>query len=215
MPKSTSRPAVRGSGKATPKSKARARSRRRPVLLAVGLGLGLALILTATGFTFAATQEAHDTFCASCHTQPESTYYQRATAAQPVDLAAYHKSKGARCIDCHSGAGVPGRVGAELLGARNAAAWYTGTAVQPAPLTHPLGDVNCLKCHDQVTNGRGRNNHFHFFLARWQAADPNAATCVSCHAGHTTDGAAEIGFQAQERTGAVCEACHNALGGGD
>ncbi len=39
-----------------------------PVVLAL---IGLGVLLTAGGFTFAATQEQHDTFCASCHTQPE------------------------------------------------------------------------------------------------------------------------------------------------
>lgn len=219
MPKSahkaTSKSSAKAAPKATPKGKPPRKARNRVILLAVFLGVGLALLLSAGGFTFAATQEQHDTFCASCHTQPESTFFQRSVAAQPVDLASAHKAKGINCIDCHSGAGIPGRLGAELLGARNAAALYTGTAVQPAPLTHPIGDVNCLKCHQDVTNSRSRNNHFHAFLSRWQAADANAATCVSCHGGHTTDGTAQLAYLNEPRTQAVCEACHSALGGGD
>ncbi|MEO8391591.1 MAG: hypothetical protein ABI700_01235, partial [Chloroflexota bacterium] len=39
------------------------------------------IILSVAGFTFAATQEQHDSFCASCHTQPESTFYQNSIAA--------------------------------------------------------------------------------------------------------------------------------------
>jgi hypothetical protein len=211
MPKSASK----SKGGPAPKGKPAPRARRRVLCLAIFLAVGLAVLLTATGFTFAATQEQHDTFCASCHTQPESTFYQRSIDTQPVDLASAHKSKGINCIDCHSGAGIQGRVGAELLGARNAAALYTGTAVQPAPLTHPIGDVNCLKCHQQITNGRGRNNHFHAFLSRWQAADPKAATCVGCHEGHATDGTAQLAYLNETRARAVCEACHSALGGGD
>jgi len=41
------------------------------------IGLGLAIFLTASGFTFAYTQEQRDSFCSSCLTQPESTFYQR------------------------------------------------------------------------------------------------------------------------------------------
>jgi nitrate/TMAO reductase-like tetraheme cytochrome c subunit len=65
--------------------------------------VALGVILAAGGFTFAASQETHDAFCASCHTQPESTFYQRSTAAQPMDLASYHTAQQTRCIDCHSG----------------------------------------------------------------------------------------------------------------
>ena len=38
------------------------------------------------------------------------------------------------------------------MGARNAFKWYTGTAVQPAVLTSPIGDGNCLKCHQDVVS---------------------------------------------------------------
>jgi hypothetical protein len=201
-----------------------------PILPAVLIALAAAVLLTAGGFGFAATQETHDSFCASCHSQPEATFFQRSTAAQPVDLASFHTTQNVQCIGCHAGPGISGRMAAEMLGARNAMKWYTGTAVQPAPLTVAIKDKNCLKCHQEVTQrnftpkenlsapgGRGeggeggRNNHWHTFLARWQAADPNAATCVSCHPGHTTDGNPQNGFMNPQTVQAVCEACHRVL----
>jgi predicted CXXCH cytochrome family protein len=101
------------------------------------------------------------------------------------------------------------------MGARNAALWYTGGATQPAPLNYPISDANCLKCHEQVTASRSRNNHFHYFLARWQAVDTQAATCVSCHGGHATDGSPDIAYLNQTTTEAVCQSCHNTLRAGD
>lgn len=199
-------------------------------LVLVGI-LALGILLAAGGFTFAATQETHDPFCASCHSQPELTFFQRSTDTQAVDLASYHTAQKTRCIDCHSGPGVLGRMQAELLGARNAAAWYTHTAVQPAKLTVPFQDVNCLKCHQDVTRrgytpklavtigGEGRRgeeeeagpNHWHETLVRWQAAAANAGTCTSCHPGHSTGGSAQTGFEDVQTTRAVCEACHRTL----
>lgn len=177
--------------------------------------IGVGLFMTASGFTFAATKEQNDSFCSSCHTQPESTFYQRSMASQAVDLATMHKAKNVRCIDCHSGSGVTGRISAELLGAHNALAWYTGTAVQPAKQTVPIGDGNCVKCHQNtVAQQATRNNHFHVFLARWQMVDPNAGTCVSCHGGHTTDGNAQTRFMNDATTSAVCDACHRVLAEG-
>jgi len=207
-----------------------------PFLVAAAI---VVVLLAAGGFAFGASQESHDSFCASCHTQPESTYVQRSTAAQPTDLASFHTGQSTRCIDCHSGQGISGRIQAELLGARNAVKWYTGTAVQPAPLTIPIADENCLKCHQQVTQvgftpqqqitmpgissggreGEGRANHWHQFLARWQAASPTAGTCTSCHAGHITDASAsaQTGFMSPQTIQNVCNACHQVLrreGGG-
>ena len=204
MPKHTKKPAP----------KPRRWHIRWPIFAAVAAAALLVFIGT---FTFAATMEERDSFCASCHTQPESTFYTRSQAGSPVDLATFHHTKSTKCIDCHSGAGTLGRLTAMMLGGRNAVVFYTGTAKQPAPLTFPIGNTNCLKCHAAVMNtGGGMNNHFHEFLPRWQAADPaNAATCVECHSSHTTDGQADVAFLNQARTADICQSCHTALGAGN
>lgn len=199
-----------------------------PLLPTLAIAVVAGVILAVGGFGFAASQEAHDSFCASCHTQPESTFYQRSTS-QAVDLASFHQPQKGRCIDCHSGQGVFGRVSAELMGARNAARWYSGTAVQPAPLTYPIGDENCLKCHADVVQqyftpkeqisigaggfeGGGRlGNHWHEFLLRWQAASPNAQGCVDCHTAHTTGSSAQAGFMDNGAVQAICDNCHQVL----
>ena len=204
-----------------------------PVLIVAGI---VFVLLTAGGFTFAASQESHDPFCASCHTQPETTFLQRSTAGQPSDLASFHTQQTTNCIDCHSGQGIFGRVQAELLGARNAFKWYTGTAVQPAVLLYPIGDQNCLKCHQDVTQRgfspkeqitvpggegggeggeEGGTGHWHEQLARWQAASASAGTCVSCHAGHTAELAAQDGFMNAQNVINECNACHQVLSRGD
>lgn len=177
-----------------------------PVVLIV---LGVATVATAMSF------ENQDNFCASCHSEPESTYFKRESGAS-TDLASLHSAKDVHCIDCHSGQGlVPGRIDSFLLGTRDLMAWTLGRAQQPATHTVPIGDVNCLKCHAELPQNRTMNNHFHVFLSRWQARDKNAASCVSCHESHVTDGEAQLGFLNRERTVNVCQACHRALGAGD
>ncbi len=207
------------------------RQKRLRLIPALLIAAIVVLFLGAGGFVFAATQESNDPFCASCHTQPESTFVQRTTST-PVDLASFHATQQTRCIDCHSGQGVFGRMQAELMGARNAVKWYTGTAVQPAVANTPVSNDNCLKCHQTIMNrgfiaketitvpgassgeGRreaGRPNHWHEFLPRWQAADANAATCVTCHSGHMTTGDAQTGFMANQTVQAQCNACHQSI----
>lgn len=211
-------------------------TRRRLNLFGVlGAGVFLAAIVAASGFAFAASQETHDPFCASCHTQPESIFLERSTAGQAVNLASFHadQSMPTRCIDCHSGPGIKGRMSAELLGAHNALAWYTHTAVQPAKQTVPIQDANCLKCHqDVVQRGyvpkitvqglQGRRggeeagpNHWHERLAEWQATTAQAETCTSCHSGHATDGTAATGFEVTKVTQAICDSCLQTLRGRD
>ena len=57
----------------------------------------------------------------------------------------------------------------------------------------------------------GRNNHWHQFMSRWQAADPNAGTCVTCHSGHATDVNVQNGFINDQNVQATCDACHRAI----
>lgn len=211
------------------------KKKRFPVIPILAVGLVVVVLLTAGGFAVAATQESHDSFCGSCHSMPEVTFVDRSTAAQPVDLASFHTTKNTACIDCHSGQGIFGRVQAELIGARNAVLWYSGTARQPAVLTFPIGDQSCLKCHQQVTQrgfspteqitvpgaggrggGEGGNNHWHEQLAKWQATSPTAGTCTSCHSGHAAGATAQSGFMDAQNVTTACDACHLVLrrGGG-
>ena len=187
------------------------KARRKPVLIIPLAVVAAILVLGGAGFAFAASQEETNSFCASCHSQPESTYYQRFRAATAVDLASDHYiKKQTKCIDCHSGNGLGGRLSAMMMGARNAALWFSGTARQPAPLDFPIPDENCLKCHQTVVT-QADPNHFHMLLQQWQAADPSAATCVSCHGGHATDGDPSIALVNVSRTQLVCNACHSAM----
>lgn len=178
------------------------------------IGAGM-VVLATSGYAISTHMENDDSFCASCHTEPESTFYDRSIAGSPTDLASFHATTdpATRCIDCHSGKGVPGRIHALSIGAGDLIAWKTGTATQPAPLTHPIGDTNCLKCHQDVPRTRDFNRHFHAFLSRWQAIDPEAATCVDCHEAHTTDGDASLIFLNETRTRQVCQDCHSAIRG--
>ncbi len=189
---------------------------RRPLLFKIAIILGVLLVLgTAAGVT-AMTFENHDSFCASCHAEPEYTFFQREASTTPVDLATFHTTKQTTCIDCHSGNGiVPGRINSLMLGARDLVSWIGGHAPQPAPLNTPIGDENCLKCHGTIAAAQNMNNHFHVFLSQWQVKDPKAATCVSCHQSHNnTTADSTLAFLDQKATTAVCQSCHAFAGVG-
>jgi len=175
------------------------------------IALALVLVFTAAAFAFGAHLENNDSFCAGCHTQPESAFVERTAAA--VDLASAHTPEQVGCIQCHSGAGWPGRVSAMELGVRDLVAFAGRNYPQPAVLTHPIPDENCLKCHEKISRGDNFENHFHLLLPRWQQLDArNAATCVSCHSSHTTDGEQSLNWLSKDRTVAQCNSCHRVMG---
>ena len=178
------------------------------------------LLIGGSSVALGAHLENNDAFCASCHTEPESTYVQRISETRnqsaPVkDLATFHAvSDGAtRCIDCHSGGGLSGRIDAMKLGARDLSSYMQGNYAQPAPLTQAVSNSHCTKCHATYADDRSFNNHFHFLLPRWQQFQGDqAASCVDCHSSHTQDGQVQIAFLNEDRTVAQCNACHRILG---
>lgn len=178
------------------------------------LGLSFFVGIAATSVGVSVKMENNDAFCAGCHTEPESAYVARAQAADSGDLAAHHAhlKKGVGCIECHSGEGIKGRANALKLGARDLVSYGGGNYPQPAPLTWAIPDGNCTKCHSDIFQSRGFNNHFHFLLPRWQKSKPQAAaSCVACHSSHTQDADAQ-GFLNKQRTVKQCNNCHTTMG---
>lgn len=192
---------------------------RRRWLLFAGL-LVLVVLLPGTAIGVSVQLENTDSFCASCHTQPETTYVDAAQAARSqkdtaTDLATFHAGaeQSVHCIECHSGKGITGRVDAITLGARDLTAYVKGNFPQPSPLTHPIADVNCTKCHADYAASNTFDNHYHVFLARWRSFAPDkAATCVDCHGSHIQDGQADISFLSEPQVTAQCNACHRVMG---
>lgn len=175
---------------------------------------GLVIPLTAMQF------ENHDSFCASCHTEGEVTFLKRTQikdASAATDLASFHAAKNAaRCIDCHTGPGIIGRYGGLMAGASDLVSYFSGHYPQPAVQDTPLPDANCLKCHETVLTTQDMQNHFHYFLPKWQAQDPNnAATCADCHLSHDTTNDAGSVYLNQGKTLVICQKCHTFAGAGE
>ncbi len=190
---------------------------RKLVVLAILAFVG-AIFSLVSGVGVSLALENQDAFCASCHTEPEVTYYQQSAQASPATLAAFHARKQTACINCHSGGGVLGRSEGLTQGAQDLASYLSGKYTSPAVTINPLSDDSCTQCHADVLAGaqnrgnRSTNGHYHFFLPRWQAIDSQAASCVTCHTAHT-NGLDGLKFMNQGAVAHVCDDCHNALGG--
>ncbi|HSB88662.1 MAG TPA: cytochrome c3 family protein [Anaerolineales bacterium] len=194
-----------------PSRTARSASRKTRSLWLTPALIGATFALSAAGATvaYAAHLENRDSFCASCHTQPETKFYEQSLAA-PVDLATSHAAQQVTCIQCHSGAGVTGRLAAmTTVALPDLLAYRSGKYHDPAVTTMPVSDDHCLKCHRGVESNRDFNNHFHAFLPLWQArAGRQAAGCVDCHSSHGPGGDPQMAYLSQSVAEAVCQRCH-------
>jgi len=109
--------------------------------------------------------ENHDSFCAACHTEPESRYFQQSQDKSAPTLASFHTQKGVACIDCHSGSGSLGRLTGLSQGSQDLIAYISGHYHNPAVTSNKLDDGSCTKCHPDVEANASFNNHFHRFFA--------------------------------------------------
>lgn len=191
----------------------------RPARLIVALTLFVPLFVIGS----ASALENLDPFCASCHTEPESEYFDRSLRL-PSDLASTHARSEVRCIDCHSGRGIAGRAGSLRQGASDLAAFIYGGYASPAVTTNPVGDAGCTKCHRQpsaVANLSAAvegisSSHYHYreYTAEWGHRQPDPReSCVMCHPGHLLGIAEEAAFAPGYPAETVCDACHAALSG--
>jgi len=185
------------------------------------LGRGL-LVLAVAGFALAAgvyttgvQLENDDAFCASCHVEPETTYYRASLAPdQATTLAAFHAGVETRCIDCHSRRWIPGRLWAHWGGLQNLRTYWSGDFSQPNETIRPVGDSGCAKCHSDLSWVIERPGHYHSpWLRRdWQAANGPANTCAACHPSHEAIASKSDWFMDVGHIETRCDACHEATG---
>ena len=187
----------------------------------IGLVLiALGLFMSAASITTAVELENQDTFCASCHTEPETTFYAR-SEAEPSDLASAHASAetAVRCIDCHSGVGAVGRAASLAQGAADLSAFVLGSYEQPAPTTQPVGEEGCTKCHLAPTSdgladselALKSKSHYHLaeYAAAWLAAYPDPrGTCAVCHVSHSEGARESQQWSPRPAVNAACDDCH-------
>lgn len=183
-------------------------------------------LLAASGLTAAVELETRDAFCASCHTEPESTYYARSLEL-PADLASTHAfidSGRVRCIDCHSGEGALGRARSLSQGAWDLIHYLSGRYAQPAVSTNPVGDPGCVKCHLPrlaanalfVEGMIASRSHYHLeeYLQEWMLRRPQLeGSCAFCHVAHSEGASAGDHFSLPADIENGCDTCHSALSG--
>jgi hypothetical protein len=190
-----------------------AQQRRRFFTLLLMLG-GIGLIVAGVAFVGGTILEEQDSFCASCHTVPETTYFERTTAlladtSAPIsDLATqhYHLNDTFQCIQCHRGtASLSDRIQTLALGARDTLIMVSGKAdptIEKSTVEQSvLVNAACVGCHETtLLTFNGIQNHFHNFLPQTGELLAQGKQMVGVQGGG--------GFRTFNNIPLTCTSCH-------
>jgi hypothetical protein len=189
----------------------------------VRIALAAALLLAAApaGFVASDRLEQRNEFCSSCHLEPGVPLHREIRsdfdAAVPASLAAAHARAGVeasgsqrefRCIDCHGGTSLVGRLRVKAVAARDAFWYVMGRFEEPRRMRAPLWDEDCAKCHprfDESEPEEWESPRFH------QLAVHNTelgVACVECHRSHEQGGDPEAWFVSAAHVRTQCARCH-------
>lgn len=182
--------------------------------------LTLGLVLLPTGWLVTDHLESENHFCISCHLPTGVRLHRhnfRDFDRRPPDsLAALHAKAGNearadgrfRCIDCHGGTGLGGRLRVKLLSARDAFWYVTGRFEEPKGMSWPLRDADCLRCHPSFPEkgAASANPPFHSLPVHNGALE---VRCVECHLSHESGGLADRFFLQPRQVRAQCARCHS------
>jgi nitrate/TMAO reductase-like tetraheme cytochrome c subunit len=121
-----------------------------------------------------------------------------------------HRDDGAlRCIDCHGGSSLAGRLRVKALAAKDAFFYLSGRFEEPRAMRWPLWDEDCRKCHASFAERSSeswRSPGFH------ELAVHNARLgvgCVECHQVHESGGDPSVNFLDTGAVRAQCARCHS------
>ena len=175
----------------------------------LGIGLGALVVIVAGSGAFVSHQEERNTFCVACHVEPEGEFVARLSREDPetVDLAVrHHRLDAARCIDCHRGEGVTGRIGSLAAGARNTLPFLVGLHQDPGKLRGSFPNNFCVKCHQGIFEDRGFPNHVHSNIPTSKLD----IRCATCHPSHQI-GDEQALFMEAQFVYPVCNTCHQTM----
>jgi hypothetical protein len=210
---------------AAPSAPASPRRKRWPLFAGI---LFLALIFFGSvGFVVASALEEHDSFCTSCHTVPETTYYNRAylaldnptLAVNDLATAHYHLAQDGKkepfaCINCHRGDSSLGhRISTIALAGRDTITYVTGNENPQIEKTNIreswLPNAACVSCHTPLLmTVSGLNNHFHTLLPQAGEAQKKGGKLIAEGVIKGNDAALAQWSHTVSDVNLTCTSCH-------
>jgi len=194
----------------------------RPGLAIVALAAALlGASLGAVGWAVTDHLEQDDDFCNACHVGPGMPLHagirRDYEMRPPASLAGRHaaarladrKDGAFRCIDCHGGKSLAGRVRVKALAAKDALVYVSGRFEEPEEMRWPLWDEDCLACHAsfEAAGDDARSSPGFHDLAVHNVE--LGVGCVECHSAHEAGGNPGAFFLHAASVRAQCARCHS------
>jgi nitrate/TMAO reductase-like tetraheme cytochrome c subunit len=194
---------------------------RRRLGRALAIAAAVGIVCAPAGWVVTDVLEQRNDFCNACHLEPGAPLHIRIRrdfdAAPPATLAAAHGAARVegradaafRCIDCHGGVGLAGRLRVKTLAARDAFWYVTGHFEEPDAMRWPLRDADCRRCHahfDESQAEAWQSPRFH------QLGVHNVklgVACVECHQSHVAGGNPDAYFLDAAHVRSRCARCHS------
>lgn len=164
--------------------------------------------------------QADNDFCNSCHLPDGTPLHTEIRddfdGRPPASLAARHAdlmltsrpdSPSIRCIDCHGGVGLVGRVRVKLLSVKDSLQYLTGRFEEPEGMSWPLWDTDCRQCH-QSFREKGEGFDGEAFHDKQLHNIGLGVDCVECHTAHDAEGDPELWFLRAASVQLRCAQCH-------
>jgi len=177
--------------------------------------------LGAVGWAVTDHLEQDDDFCNACHVSADLPLHagirRDYDARPPASLAGRHAAarlagpddRGLRCIDCHGGKSLAGRVRVKALAAKDGLAYAIGRFEEPEQMRWPLWDEDCLACHasfEAASEQAAGSPGFHALPVHNVEL---GVACVECHAAHEVGGDPGAYFLHVASVRAQCARCHS------
>jgi hypothetical protein len=121
----------------------------------------------------------------------------------------FHREDSAfRCIDCHGGKSLAGRVRVKTLAAKDALVYLSGRFEEPELMRWPLWDEDCSACHPSFDEAGADEGLPAFHALAVHNVDLGVA-CVECHSAHEAGGDPDAFFLRRTAVRAQCARCHS------
>jgi hypothetical protein len=165
--------------------------------------------------------ERDNDFCTACHLEPGVPLHRGIRRdfdrSPPASLAGLHARKarsegeggGFRCIDCHGGASLRGRMRVKALAAKDAFWYAVGCFEEPQAMRWPLWDEDCGQCHPSFDESQSKSWQSPRFHELPLHNVELGVGCVECHRSHDRGGDANAYFLRAPWVRTRCARCHS------
>jgi hypothetical protein len=185
------------------------------------LAVAAAIVAAPAGWMVSDALERNNDFCNACHLPSGEALHvavrEDFDGRPPTTLAAGHgaahppgpegDAAAFRCIDCHGGVSLVGRLRVKTLAAKDAFWWVVGDFEEPRGMRWPLWDEDCAQCHESFDVKADADGDPAFHDLGVHNVELGVG-CVECHRSHERGANVDAWYLKAAVVRQQCARCH-------